>query len=79
MGINVNQAFVALPDDSQVLALLRGTGNVTFHDQRQGMTEQLAVAEIAYKVGFEDQYYFSRAFKQVFGVPPTKFRNGVDS
>ena len=38
--------------------------------------ERLTVAEIAYKVGFDDQYYFSKAFKQYFGMPPTKYRKG---
>lgn len=38
--------------------------------------ERLTVAEVAYKVGFEDQYYFSKAFKQYYGMPPTKYRKG---
>ncbi|QQS35973.1 MAG: response regulator [Ignavibacteriales bacterium] len=32
------------------------------------------VAEICYKVGFNDQAYFSRAFKKQFGVSPSEYR-----
>lgn len=32
------------------------------------------VAEICYKVGFNDQAYFSRAFKKQFGVTPSEFK-----
>ena len=31
------------------------------------------VSEIAYKVGFRDAKYFSRLFKQTFGVTPTDY------
>lgn len=34
----------------------------------------LSVKEIASKVGFEDPYYFSRAFKNIMGLPPTKYK-----
>ena len=33
------------------------------------------VSEIAYDVGFSDPAYFSRAFKQEFGVVPSYFLN----
>ena len=36
------------------------------------------VAEVAYAVGFSDPYYFSRAFKQVFGAAPAKWRKTQD-
>jgi AraC-like DNA-binding protein len=32
------------------------------------------VAEICYKVGFNDQAYFSRAFKKQFGVSPSEYK-----
>ena len=37
---------------------------------RQG---NLSIAEIATSVGFFDQFYFSRVFKKVKGVPPSKY------
>ncbi|MCD0467936.1 helix-turn-helix transcriptional regulator [Flavobacterium sp. ENC] len=37
--------------------------------------KQLAVNEIAYKVGYEDYSYFSRVFKKQTGMSPTEFRN----
>ncbi len=33
---------------------------------------QLPVAEVAYRVGFNDPQYFSRCFKKQFGKPPSK-------
>lgn len=34
---------------------------------------QLSVAEIAVSVGFFDQFYFSRVFKKIKGMPPSKY------
>ncbi len=33
---------------------------------------QYTIAEISYKVGFNDPLYFSRCFKKYFGVPPSE-------
>lgn len=33
----------------------------------------LSIAEIAVSVGFFDQFYFSRVFKKVKGIPPSKY------
>ena len=38
-------------------------------------TSELNISEIAYSVGFTDPAYFSRAFKEKFGVPPSSFHN----
>lgn len=38
--------------------------------------DRLTIAEIAYKIGMEDPYYFSRVFKGLYGVSPTKYRTG---
>jgi signal transduction histidine kinase/DNA-binding response OmpR family regulator/streptogramin lyase len=32
------------------------------------------ISEIAYKVGFNDPFYFSKCFKEQFGMKPTQFR-----
>jgi AraC-like DNA-binding protein len=32
-----------------------------------------SVSEVAYKVGFNDPLYFSKKFKEAFGVSPSKF------
>ena len=34
----------------------------------------LDVGEIAYRIGFDDRLYFSRAFKRRYGVAPTAYR-----
>lgn len=38
--------------------------------------EMITVAEVAYQVGFTDSLYFSRCFKQHFGVTPSKYQKG---
>ena len=43
--------------------------------KRMLIDKQLAVNEIAYKVGYEDYSYFSRLFKKQTGLSPTEFRN----
>ena len=36
-------------------------------------SSQLSIAEIAMSVGFFDKFYFSRVFKKVKGVPPSRY------
>lgn len=38
--------------------------------------ESLTVAEVAYKVGFSDPFYFGTCFKRQYGVTPSKYRKG---
>ncbi len=38
---------------------------------------KLSVSEIAYDVGFNDPYYFSRAFKENFNASPKNYREGL--
>lgn len=38
--------------------------------------DRLTVAEVGYQVGIGDPYYFSKSFKNFFGVSPTKYRTG---
>ena len=35
----------------------------------------LSIKEICTKVGFSDQYYFSRIFKKTMGVPPSRYKS----
>ncbi|NDV65795.1 hybrid sensor histidine kinase/response regulator [Bacteroides sp. 224] len=39
-------------------------------------TNDLTISQIAYHVGFNDAHYFSKCFKQQFGVTPTEYREG---
>lgn len=39
----------------------------------------LTMAEIASRVGVSDQFYFSRLFKEHFGMPPRKYRNSLNA
>lgn len=41
-------------------------------------SSNLSIAEIAVSVGFFDQFYFSRVFKKVKGVPPSKYLATMD-
>ncbi|WP_276370687.1 hybrid sensor histidine kinase/response regulator transcription factor [Chryseolinea sp. H1M3-3] len=36
---------------------------------------QLQVNEVAYSVGFNDRYYFSKCFQKLFGVSPSHYQN----
>ena len=38
------------------------------------LTEDLTVAEISYKVGINDPYYFSKCFKNQFGIAPSIYQ-----
>ena len=38
--------------------------------------EMITVAEVAYQVGFTDALYFSRCFKQYYGMTPSKYQKG---
>lgn len=40
-------------------------------------TENLTISEIAEKCGFENQFYFSRVFKNVTGLSPTAYVKNV--
>lgn len=40
---------------------------------------ELSIGEIAERVGFCDQFYFSRCFKKMFSVPPGKYRTSLTS
>jgi AraC-like DNA-binding protein len=44
------------------------------HAQGLLSRSQLTIKEIAYLVGFSDQLYFSRVFRQEFGMAPRDFR-----
>ena len=39
-------------------------------------SENLTVAEVAYKVGISDTFYFSKCFKTQFGVAPSVYQRG---
>lgn len=38
----------------------------------------LNISEIAYKVGFNDPKYFSKCFKKILGLSPTKYRESIE-
>lgn len=69
-------------------ALSRALAEVTGRTTKQLVTDrvmleaarllrftELTVGEVAYRTGFEDQLYFSRAFKRRYGVAPTPYRD----
>lgn len=39
-------------------------------------TTDLYICEVAQKIGYSDQYYFSRIFKKVVGISPKEYKNG---
>lgn len=36
------------------------------------------ISEIAYMTGFNDAHYFSKCFKQAYGISPTEYKNSID-
>ncbi len=40
------------------------------------MDDSLTVSEVAYRVGVDDPFYFSKCFKQQFGVSPSAYKKG---
>ena len=37
----------------------------------------LSIKEIAQRCGFDDAYHFSKTFRQIDGLPPTKYRESL--
>jgi AraC family transcriptional regulator, transcriptional activator of pobA len=69
-------------------ALSKALSNVTGRSTKELVTDRvmteaarllrftdLTIGEVAWQVGFEDQLYFSRAFKRHFGEPPMAYRS----
>lgn len=51
--------------------------HVILESKKQLHLTYLSIKEIAAKLGFDDEHYFSRYFKKRVGVPPSKFREQV--
>lgn len=46
------------------------------HAQNLLRATNLTVSEVAYEVGFNDPNYFSRCYREAYGLPPTEERGG---
>ncbi|MBD8555070.1 helix-turn-helix domain-containing protein [Rhizobium sp. CFBP 8762] len=46
----------------------------SYHDLADPLYHSLSIAEISYRWGFNDSAYFSRAFKERYGVSPSQHR-----
>ena len=42
------------------------------------LENRYTVAEVSYKVGINDPFYFSKCFKQQFGVAPSVYLRGKE-
>ncbi len=38
--------------------------------------DTMTIAQVAYEVGFDDPYYFSKSFKSYYGISPSQYRKG---
>ncbi len=45
------------------------------HAEQLLLKSQLSVAEVAYKVGFNNPRYFSKYFKEMYGMMPSEYKN----
>lgn len=41
-------------------------------------SKEYNISEIAYMTGFNDAHYFSKCFKQAYGISPTEYKNSID-
>jgi AraC-like DNA-binding protein len=48
--------------------------NIKIHKAQSLLEENISVKETAYRMGFDDQYHFSRLFKSKTGISPSKWR-----
>ena len=39
------------------------------------MKPEMSIEEVAEKVGFQDQFYFSRLYRKYRGIPPSEYRS----
>ncbi|HEX2221490.1 MAG TPA: AraC family transcriptional regulator, partial [Candidatus Limnocylindria bacterium] len=76
---------LAIPQSALSKALVQATGRTTKeHITERRLLEaarllrftELSVGEIAYRAGYTDQLYFSRAFRRRYGTAPTDYRRG---
>jgi ligand-binding sensor domain-containing protein/signal transduction histidine kinase/DNA-binding response OmpR family regulator len=50
--------------------------NIRFNEARRMLQEEdLTIAEIAYRVGYNDPAYFSKSFKKYFGITPSEVQS----
>ena len=48
------------------------------HAEQLLRKSQMTVAEVAYKVGFNNPRYFSKYFKEMYGKSPSEYKNGIE-
>ena len=48
------------------------------HAEQLLRKSQLTVAEVAYKVGFNNPRYFSKYFKDMYGMIPSEYKNKAE-
>lgn len=77
---------LAVPQAALSKALVQTTGRTTKeHITARRLLEAarllrfttLSVGEVAFRAGYTDQLYFSRAFRRGYGVAPTAYRHGA--
>ena len=78
-------ANLIFKSESQTMRIFKKAFGVTPYDyliktkitlaQRLLRGSSLSIKDIAYRVGFNDEHYFSTIFKQKTGVSPTSYRN----
>ena len=47
------------------------------HAEQLLRKSQMTVAEVAYKVGFNNPRYFSKYFKEMYGMMPSEYKNSL--
>jgi AraC-like DNA-binding protein len=60
-------------DGLEPRAVAQGIGELR-HPRQLLIETDLTISQIADALGYRDVYFFSRQYKQVFGIPPTAVR-----
>ena len=54
------------------IGMIKYYNNMRMHRARQLLQNGMSVKEVAVSLGYDDQNYFSTAYRRHFGIPPSK-------
>ena len=73
-GVTPNIFYKRFKESTSLSPLQYVTRNRIEKARQLLVEEDVSIREIANAVGYPDMYYFSRTFKKMVGIPPTRYR-----